>query len=374
MTTSSTTGSLRRFASVLCALPVTLTTLSFSRSTHWLFRLWDFPRVQIATIAMAGIFLELFFIRRKSWRERALAAAATVSVAWQLYKIHTYTPFVSPTVHRLREDENDPANRLTLMISNVLMENRNYERFVQAVDRADPDVLLAVEVDDAWLAAMDPVAKRYEYAVRCPLDNYYGMVLFSRLPLLDPQIEFLVQDDIPSVHTGIRLDSGVEIRLHGLHPRPPEPIRDEPSSPRDAELVVMGRAIGAEDEVPTIVAGDLNDVAWSPTSELFVRLSGLLDPRVGRGFFNSYNANNPLLRYPLDHVFHSRHFKLVRIERLPGIGSDHFPILIELQYVETAAQEQERSHEKNGDQERADELLEQEKKDAATGYDRPRGE
>jgi endonuclease/exonuclease/phosphatase (EEP) superfamily protein YafD len=175
-----------------------------------------------------------------------------------------------------------------------------------------------------------------------------------------------------SIHTKLTLRSGVEVALHGLHPRPPEPIRDQPSSPRDAELVLAGRAIGDAGDIPTIVAGDLNDVAWSPTSQLFVRLSGLLDPRAGRGFYNSYNANNPLFRYPLDHVFHSKHFTLVRLQRLPSIGSDHFPILIELQYDEEAARTQEESHEKPGDEEFAEEKLEQEAHDAATGADRPR--
>ena len=164
----------------------------------------------------------------------------------------------------------------------------------------------------------------------------------------------------------------MEILLHGLPPRPPEPLRDEPSSPRDAELVLVGRAIHDDGSRPTIVAGDLNDVAWSETSELFVRLSGLLDPRTGRGFYNSYNAKNPLFRYPLDHVFHSKHFELVRLERLPAIGSDHFPILIELQYDPEAEREQSESHKRPGDDRFADEKLEQEAHDAATGADRPR--
>ena len=31
--------------------------------------------------------------------------------------------------------------------------------------------------------------------------------------------------------------TGDVIFMHGLHPRPPEPIRDQDSTPRDAELV-----------------------------------------------------------------------------------------------------------------------------------------
>lgn len=364
---------LRGFLIGLCALPVLGTLLSFSRSTHWIFRVWDFPRVQIgATAGIGGLTYALLFFHRSPF-DVAFVVACTLVVVYQLYRIHTYTPFVRPTVRRASREDRD--NRIVLLISNVLMENDQHERVVETVRRENPDVFLAVEIDARWNAALEPLGERYPHVVRQPQDNYYGMVLFSRYELVDPRVEFLVQDDIPSIRTGVRLPSGTVITLRGLHPRPPEPVRDEPSSPRDAELVLVGREIGRrKGEVPTIVAGDLNDVAWSASSELFVRLSGLLDPRAGRGFFNSYNAKNPLLRYPLDHVFHSIHFELVRIERLPAVGSDHFPILIELQYDPNAADRQEPSHRKAHDEDEADHKLEQEARDAATGYDRPRGE
>lgn len=351
---------LRPLLAGMCALPVAGTLLSLSRRPHWLFRMWDFPRVQLATLAAAGGagYAARFF--RGTAVDYGLLVPVAATVAWQLYKIRTFTPLTRRTVQDVREDEADPENRIVLLMTNVQMENEEHGRLLEAVERADPDIVLAVEIDDRWHHALEPLFHKYPYAVRRPQNNWYGMVLLSRFPLVDPKVEYLVQGDIPSIHTRVRLESGVEVILHGLHPRPPEPIRDQSSAPRDAELVVVGRAIGESTDEPTIVAGDLNDVAWSETSELFVRLSGLLDPRAGRGFYNSYNAHNPLFRYPLDHVFHSHHFKLVRLERCPPIGSDHFPILIELQYVPEAEVEQEPSQKEPGDEELAEEKLERE--------------
>ncbi|HYH05773.1 MAG TPA: endonuclease/exonuclease/phosphatase family protein [Thermoanaerobaculia bacterium] len=358
---------LRGVLAASCALPVAGTLLSLTRRPHWIFRMWDFPRVQLAALAaIGGLGLSIGGRRR----DRPLVAAAGAVIAWQLSHIHTYTRFHRRTVKRVRK--RDAEQCITVLMTNVRMENERHELVLETIAREDPDVVLAVEVDARWDEALTPLGQRYPYSVRHPRDNWYGMVLYSKLELIDPRIEFLVQDDIPSIQTRLRLRSGVELTLHGLHPRPPEPIRNQPSSPRDAELVIVGRAIGDDRHGPTIVAGDLNDVAWSPTSELFVRLSGLLDPRAGRGFYNTYNANNPLFRYPLDHVFHSNHFKLVRIERQPWVGSDHFPMLIELQYEPHAAEEQDESHEKPGDQHEAQARLEQEAHDAATGADRPR--
>ena len=50
----------------------------------------------------------------------------------------------------------------------------------------------------------------------------------------------------------------------------------------------------------------------------------------GRGLYPTFNAKYPLLRWPLDHLFVSPHFELMQIDRLPDIGSDHFPIYFRL--------------------------------------------
>lgn len=349
------------------------TLLSLSNGSHWLVRLWDFPRMQIAAgAALSATLFRAFFFRGRL-AEWIFLAANVLCVAWQGRRIFPYTPLARVQVKR-SPPPGENSRSFRLLISNVQMENEAHEQLLAVIRKNNPDLVLAVETNAKWARALKSLVGEYPYAVWQPQENYYGLVLLSRLLLIEPRVDFLVQHDVPSVHTGIELRGGERIFLHGLHPRPPEPLRDQSSTPRDAELVIMGRAIREKGGTPTVVAGDLNDVAWSPTSELFLRISGLLDPRIGRGFYNSFHASQPLLRYPLDHVFHSNHFKVVDLQRLRQIGSDHFPMLIELLYEPSATAEQPKTELEAGDQQAAEEKVEMQKEAAATGEDRPSDE
>jgi endonuclease/exonuclease/phosphatase (EEP) superfamily protein YafD len=282
--------------------------------------------------------------------------------------IYPYTPVAKKTVKRT--GRSGGKGTLRLLMSNVLEENTGHEKWMKVVREADPDVIVAVEISHKWDAAIRSLEKDYPHVVRHPQDNYYGMVMYSRLPFEEqPKVRFIVQDDIPSIHATLRLPDGQKVSIHALHPRPPEPLRDQDSAPRDAELVIVGKEIAKhERDVPTIVCGDLNDVAWSFTTQLFLRLSKLLDPRMGRGMYNSYNANSHVFRFPLDHVFHSNEFKLIDLRVLDHVGSDHFPMLIELSCEpEAATREQPETQAKADDHEDAHEIVQEQAEREAEG-------
>ena len=349
------------------------TLMNFSSHPHWYIRGWDFPRVFAAGLALIVAAAWAWTCDWQWWDWVFLASLAGV-VGVQVWNIYPYTPLARQQVLRTERMVDLPTS-IRLVATNVLMENREFDKWREVIRAADADVILAVEVDDGWMErAVRPLIADWPHVVAEPRDNHYGMVLLSRLELVNPEVRHEVQEDIPSIHCGVRLKSGDVINLHCLHPRPPEPLDNQNSTPRDAELVLVGRAIGDDPaDPPTIVTGDLNDVAWSHTTRLFLRLSGLLDPRLGRGFFNSYNAKNPLFRFPLDHFFHSNDFRLIELRRLDYVGSDHFPMYLALSYEPARQREQPEPEEDTNDRDQADEMLErQAQQEAAVAAERGR--
>lgn len=307
---------------------------------HWWIRGVDFPRIQILVIGLVSLIGLLVLAPQWEILDVILLLALIAAVGLQLRMILPYTRLWKKEVRQALPIAD--AVQLKLMVSNVLTPNNNTQALVNLVQQKQPDVLITLESDQKWQDALTVIEPDYPYTVKVPLDNLYGMHLYSKFELIDPEVKYLLIDDIPSIHTQLRLPNDEVIWLYCLHPMPPSPTEADKSTTRDAELLMVGRHI-KENNQTAILAGDLNDVAWSKTTLMFQRISGLLDPRIGRFFINTFHVNYPFLRWALDHIFHSPCFTLVDIERLPSIGSDHFPVLTTLQYEACATAEQQQN-------------------------------
>ena len=168
------------------------------------------------------------------------------------------------------------------MTTNVLQKNRSADHLLEVVREANPDLILAVEVDQWWVDRLaEGLRSRYSYNLIYPLSNGYGLALFSRLELLDAEVRFVLDEAIPSFRTGVRLRSGSVVTVYGVHPRPP--AVHQSSAERDVELLRIGLEVKSLGK-PSIVLGDLNDVAWSPTTLELMRTGALLDLGEGVGF------------------------------------------------------------------------------------------
>ena len=306
---------------------VIFTVLPLWRAEFWWVRSLDFPRLQLLVISLLLLLMQTIILDLTQLATWCLLIAALSCLVYHAWWILPYTRLFPVEVKPSAPV--DGHQSLRIMTANVLTPNRNARALIELVRENQPDIIVTLESDAWWQVKLDTLEPDYPHTIKCPLDNLYGMHVYSKLLLTDIHIEFLVEPDIPSMHALVCLPSGHKIRTHFLHPAPPSPTENAESSERDAELIIVAKSV-AETDMPVIVTGDLNDVAWSETTRLFRKISGLLDPRVGRGMFNTFHAGYWFMRWPLDHLFHSDHFTLSRICRLPGFGSDHFALFTEL--------------------------------------------
>ena len=307
---------------------------------NWWVRGVEFPRIQIMFLGFAAWLGMVIFWSDWQFGQWLLFIVLSSALAFQLRMVLPYTILWKKEVLTAKDMPNGHAHQLKIMVSNVLTPNDETQKLVELVKDKRPDILITLETDKKWEKALNQIEANYPYTVKVPLDNLYGMHLYSKLELIDPEVKYLMIDDIPSIHTQLRLQGGQVIWLYCLHPMPPSPTEADKSTTRDAELLMVGKHI-KENKQTAILAGDLNDVAWSKTTRRFQRISGLLDPRIGRHFINTFHVKYPFLRWALDHIFHSACFTVVDIKRMPSIGSDHFPVMTTLQYDPEQASKQQ---------------------------------
>lgn len=318
-------------AGTLCIF-LTMASLLYN-TQFWFLKVLDFLRVQTLLACVAC--LAAFVVVNRRWAPSAmlLVLGLVVATALQAYIILPYTPFWSKAVPAANPAAANRANTFSLVIANVLMKNRNVTGFLHIVDEANPDMVLAMETNQWWASHLEPLKERYPYTILYPLDNTYGMLLYSRLPLRDAHIRFLQHDSVPSFQVEAKLPGGSWFILHAVHPVPPvpSPYPDNigKEGPKEVVLLKIGEMVAAH-AAPTVIAGDFNDVAWSNTSRLFGQKSKLNDVRVGRGFYNSFDALSFIKRWPLDQIYASSHFRVLELKRLSKYGSDHFPVYVQL--------------------------------------------
>lgn len=167
-----------------------------------------------------------------------LLAALSINLIYLIYLILPFTRLGRKQIVSVRNS--DESQRLRIFIANVFQDNRNDAAYHKLIEECDPDVILMVETNGWWAEQMDPLLKRYPHHLSMPLENTYGMLLYSRLNIVDGTVKFLVKEDIPSIEATVILPSGQQVQLFCLHPEPPVPQENPRSTERDKEILLVG--------------------------------------------------------------------------------------------------------------------------------------
>src|SRR5690606_25377861 len=105
-------------------------------------------------------------------------AIAGAALLYQLWWILPYTPLFPREVKKAQCES--PDNTFTLLTANVLTPNRKASQLLDMVRQYQPDILVTLESDQWWQDQLDTL-EHYPYTLKCPLDNLYGMHVYSRL-------------------------------------------------------------------------------------------------------------------------------------------------------------------------------------------------
>jgi endonuclease/exonuclease/phosphatase (EEP) superfamily protein YafD len=326
---------------ILTWVTVFMTFIPLVKSPHWFFRIFDFGKIQIFSIQALLVAFTTFipFSSVFAYFSSIILFGSTVYNGVILFK---YTPLFSTDRRKKTPLASQP---ISIISTNVFQDNTQYERFMNLIETVKPEMVLTMESDSKWDKALEKLDSAYPYSVKIPLDNTYGMHLFSNLKIVDSKKHFFVADDLPSIEAEIETPDGYSFKLYTLHPPPPSPTEEDNSKERDGDLLSVAKQIRKDKHKPTVAIGDFNCVAWAEASRLFTKTSEMVDPRLGRGFVSTFHAKYKLLRFPIDQVYHTANIFVEELKTLENVGSDHLPLYFSF-VIDKANKSQENLKEK----------------------------
>lgn len=292
---------------------------------YWYSKVLDFPRLQYWILGV--LCLLLFLGLNKRWKLPSYLLLLGLLAAIYIHSVRIFPYWFGDKAVPDAPAAYNEKDAFSIILANVLIKNEQYDEFFKLVIKRNPDMLLAMEVDQKWVDQLQILKQRYPYVISWPNDEAYGMILFSKFPLNNQEVDYLNHNFVPSFQTDVVLPSGKSFRFHGVHPVAPMPSDKYPDNKGEKEVALLkvGEMV-AEEKKPSLVAGDFNDVSWSHTARLFGHDGKLKNVRIGRGLYNSFDATSMVMRWPLDHYFVTEEFSLVELKRLKSFGSDHFPM------------------------------------------------
>lgn len=301
----------RRIALLIVAIPflglVVISLLSWIAGRCWVCD--NLAAFTVQYTAASGAFLLLFALLRS--RAGIIAGVALLAI--------NFLALVMGTEPAPRSSD----SRLLVVSANVRRSNQQHERVLHYFRASEADVIVVIEVDEAWVTALKDLEGIYPYAIYEPRGDNFGMALLSRYPFKARGVIGLGDHELPFIRARIEID-GRPVTIIAAHPFPP--VGGEGFRMRNRYLLVLGSWLIARTEGEVIVAGDLNVAPWSHS---FQRLLAEGDLREARGWFDlagTWPAFAPGLRTRIDHILVSRGLTVSEARVGPDIGSDHLPI------------------------------------------------
>jgi endonuclease/exonuclease/phosphatase (EEP) superfamily protein YafD len=220
----------------------------------------------------------------------------------------------------------EDAPRFRAVLMNVSIDNDQYDRVGRFIRSVEPTFVIIEEVNAAWLEKLPELLSDFPHSISRPRPDEFGMALFSKVPFEHAEIIRVGRLDFPGMKASMVI-GGRALTVIGIHP--PPPIQQEYVEERRRQMQDLAGIVRSL-KGPVMVLGDLNTTSWSPIFRELLTNTGLRDSRQGFGIQASWPTHLPHLLIPVDHCLVSRSLAVRNRQIGPRIGSDHFPIIVDV--------------------------------------------
>ncbi|MGH3651067.1 MAG: endonuclease/exonuclease/phosphatase family protein [Acidimicrobiia bacterium] len=298
------------------ALAVVSLAAFLGRWVWWLDVLANFRAQYVVALALFGL-----VIMMSKWRRTGY-----VILAVGLVNLVVVLPLFIGSPAEASVD----APSLRVMSFNLLSTNESYSEVIDYIATVNPDLVLLHEASRPWEVAMESGELDYEIIRPRSDDLIFGTLLLVR----GKSVEAISYGFAAASPRAVELNftpEGWESRLSVLGTHPLAPTGQERADLRDAQLGFAGDwAAGRTGAF--IVVGDFNATPWSSPFRRLIGSAKLSNSQRGFGLQPSFSVDsNLLLRVPIDHLLHSEALEVTGRQLGPNLGSDHFPLLVDLQ-------------------------------------------
>lgn len=282
----------------------------FLGKVWWVLDLAASFRPQLA----GGLLACAVFLGLGRWRRSALVvvlgAAVNLALVVPLY--------IGP--------ERPLASDLRVLSFNLLSSNRNYDEVISYVQNSGADLVVLHEGTRRWERALTEANLAYEITETRAPDDAFGTIVLAPPGSSVESFGFGLTD--PRA-VAIELPDGVSVLA--IHPLSPHSTFR--ADQNQMQLQFASTWASSQDSA-AIVVGDFNSSPWSYGFRQLVADTGLLNSERGFGLELSYPARAiPLFQIPIDHLLYSDDLAVVDRQLGPPLGSDHFPLVVDLAFV-----------------------------------------
>ncbi len=219
---------------------------------------------------------------------------------------------------------------LRVMSFNILSTNQGFAEVFEYIATIDPDIVLLHEASRPWEVAAESAGGDYQVIRARTDDLIFGTLVLVRGDEVEPIPYGFATTEPRAVEITFRPE-GWPQTVSVLSSHPLAPTDGHRARTRDQQILFAAEWASRQ-EGAFIVTGDLNATPWSWPFRRLEGSTGLRNSQIGFGLHASFPIDSsPWLRVPIDHLLHSEALGVRDRQLGPSLGSDHFPLIVDLE-------------------------------------------